>query len=420
MTNKFGGSGDTGALNLNDGTVEIFASTLGAAALTPSTALKTGPTGLLVSTDLDVTDVTGLQTDLDGKLNLSGGTLTGAVTAVDNLKYVTEVEMEHQDAHTTPGANSSFMYVKTDNKLYLKDSAGNEVEVGGGGAFLPLAGGSLTGDLSLEESSVLLETNGTQFVEVDHNSTGASLGKTQLQYDTLEMTSSDATGNVVGRVVMDDGGLTTDVSGATMTHEYTVANVPKAQINDDGLLVEDGSLGLEPRATAPTAFTATSVELYSNSASSNALTYQENSVQYPIAGVNLITTKTSVRFNGTVAQTLYSDSSMEFIWDASNYQLKFKPKTYTGSFVDATILLVPGNANNAAKDNSGDIQFYNNTQYYFSDDGSIDTTFNMTNYGARAWLAVGPESNLFDPVYRLDLVCGNNAHQTLTIEKQTV
>jgi hypothetical protein len=67
MTNKFLETGDTS--NLTDGSVNIFANSLSAFNLQPSKALKTGPTKIIYSTDLDIADVSGLQEALD---NASG------------------------------------------------------------------------------------------------------------------------------------------------------------------------------------------------------------------------------------------------------------------------------------------------------------------------------------------------------------
>ena len=419
MSNKFLSTNGTGDANLNDGTTPIFASTLGASSFTPSTALKTNASGLITSTDLDIADVTGLSSELDSKLNLSGGTLTGSVEVVDNLKYVTELEMEHQNAHTTPGSNSSFMYVKTDNKLYLKDSDGNEVEVGGGGDYLPLTGGTLTGDLVVDDS--ILTINGaTKYLELDDSTTRSIIRAYGSAY------IDDATSRSYSFNTSADG-VVHNFSNTAQEYDFQIFSDSKLVVTDTmtetttPLLVTDGTILLEPSASA-SATTGTSTEIFSDSGSNNNLTFVDNSIEYPIAGQQLITVKYSKRFAGNVAQTLYTDTNMEFLWDATNLQVQFKPLTYVSNYVDACILFVPGNANNTVKDNSGDVGFVNGSVYYFSDDGLIDTGFNMSQYGARQFLAVCPEGAITSesPCYRLDLVGGNSSNMNITIEKQSV
>ena len=198
------------------------------------------------------------------------------------------------------------------------------------------------------------------------------------------------------------------------------AKVAKAgdTMSGDLTLAATSTLTLAPR-TEPT---ATTVQLYSNSAVNDNLTLKDGALSYPIAGEQLITVKKSIRFSATVSQTLYTDDNMEFLWDATNLQVQFKPLTYLSNYVDACILFVPGNANNTVKDQSGDILFANNSTYYFSDDGLIDTSFNMTSYGARAFMSVCPEASVSSvgPCYRLDLMGGSTSYMNLTIEKQTV
>ena len=396
MANRFLNVNGSGGSNLNDGTTPIFASTLGASSLTASTALKTDANGLLTSTALDIADVTGLASSLILKNELS---------------------FNEDDTHDTPPANQVKLYVKTDGKVYTKNDAGTEEEVGGGGAFLPLTGGTLTG-------TTRVESTGASYFETEAVSGGASLGKAQLRANYLYFYSSDATSNVLGYISNLSTGLIYNHANASgLGHRFSVAGVNKAQIDVDGLLVQStGSLGLEPRATAPTNFTGTSTEIYANSADSDRLTYQSGGSQYPIAGQELITVKYSKRFSGNISQTLYTDTNIEFLWDAVNLQVQYKPLTYVGSYIDASILFVPGNANNTVKDKSDDYLFVQNSSYWFSGGGSADTAFNMGNYGARQFLSLCPETAITSesPCYRLDLMGGNTSNMNITIEKQSV
>lgn len=395
MANRFLNVNGSGGSNLNDGTTPIFASTLGASSLTASTALKTDANGLLTSTPLDIADVTGLASSLILKNELS---------------------FNEDDTHDTPPANQVKLYVKTDGKVYTKNDAGTEEEVGGGGAFLPLTGGTLTG-------TTKVESTGASYFETEAVSGGASLGKAQLRYNYVYFYSSDATSNVLGYISNLSTGLTYNHANASGSgHRFSVAGVNKAQIDVDGLLVQStGSLGLEPRATAPTNFTGTSTELYVDSATGDQLKFQSSTGtdQYKVAGSGLITVKEDYRFYANLTRTVYTDSDIEFIWDGVNKQMTFKPLTYSGSYVDASLLLVQGNGAGVISD-SGDIGFANNSTYHFSDDGSVDTGKNMLNYGARAFLAVCGEQSVLagDPCYRIDVMMGNNLAINITIEKQ--
>lgn len=89
MSTKFLGSTATG--NLTDGTVAIVGSTIGAANLIPSKALKTNSVGTLISTDLAISDTTGLQDALDAGINTwgRGGTLIVPITTGDTVGFDT-------------------------------------------------------------------------------------------------------------------------------------------------------------------------------------------------------------------------------------------------------------------------------------------------------------------------------------------
>jgi hypothetical protein len=393
MANRFLNVNGSGGSNLNDGTTPIFASTLGAASLTASTALKTDANGLLTSTPLDIADVTGLASDLVLKNELS---------------------FNEDDTHDTPPANQVKIYVKTDGKLYTKNDAGTEEEVGGGASFLPLTGGTLTG-------TTRVESTGASYFETESIFNGSSLGKAQLRYNYLYFYSSDGTGNQLGYISNQSFGFTYNHANATgYGHRFNVGGINKVQIDVDGLVIQStGSLGLEPRTTAPTNFTGTSTELYCDGTADDHLTYQVGTQQHKIAGDGLITVKEDYRFNSNLNTTVYTDDEIEFIWDATNKQMTFKPLTFPNSYVDANMLLVQGNAGGVLND-SGDISFTNNSTYHFSDDGSVDVANNMSNYGARCWYCVCAEASVAEtaPCYRIDVMIGNTSYINVTIEKQ--
>jgi hypothetical protein len=76
MADKFLNTGQ-GAVNLSNGTVNIIAAELGAVNLVPSKPIKTNATKQLVSENLDIADITNLQSELSTKLSTTGGTVTG-------------------------------------------------------------------------------------------------------------------------------------------------------------------------------------------------------------------------------------------------------------------------------------------------------------------------------------------------------
>ena len=111
MSDKFLGSGQ-GSINLSNGSATIYSATLGAASLAPSRALKTNSVKQLISSNLDISDVNNLSTELQEK---------------DELLFV------ENDVHTIPDPGKIKIYAKTDNNLYKLDDLGNETGFGGAG-----------------------------------------------------------------------------------------------------------------------------------------------------------------------------------------------------------------------------------------------------------------------------------------------
>ncbi len=113
MSDKFLGTGG-GSVNLGNGSVNIFASSLGAVNLDPSAPLKTNSVRQIVSEKLDIADVNNLQTELSLK---------------DELTFIED------DVHSTPATGRVKIYAKTDGNFYKKDDQGNEAGFGGGGGL---------------------------------------------------------------------------------------------------------------------------------------------------------------------------------------------------------------------------------------------------------------------------------------------
>jgi hypothetical protein len=109
MADKFLNTGQ-GAVNLSNGTVNIIAAELGAVNLIPSKTLKTNATKQIVSADLDISDVTNLQSELSTKTELNF--------------------VESDTARVTPAAGELKLYAKSDNHLYKLDDTGDEKQLG--------------------------------------------------------------------------------------------------------------------------------------------------------------------------------------------------------------------------------------------------------------------------------------------------
>src|SRR6056300_58992 len=113
MSNKFLGTGG-GSANLGNGSVNIYAASLGSVNLDPSAPLKTNSVRQIVSEKLDIADVNNLSNELSTK---------------DELTFIED------DIHSTPAGGSVKLYVKTDGNFYKKDDTGTESVLGGGGGI---------------------------------------------------------------------------------------------------------------------------------------------------------------------------------------------------------------------------------------------------------------------------------------------
>ena len=111
MSDKFLGTGGGGAVNISNGSTNIFGATIGAANLEPSRPIKTNSVSVLVSSNLDIADVNNLTTDLAQKHSLAfinGGGIS------------------------QPDAGTLGVYSKADNRLYYQSSTGTEYLMGSG------------------------------------------------------------------------------------------------------------------------------------------------------------------------------------------------------------------------------------------------------------------------------------------------
>ena len=109
MADKFLNTGQ-GAINLTNGTVQIIAAELGAVNLQASKPVKTNAVKQLVSGDLDISDITNLQSELIEKKELSF--------------------YEDDSARVNPPAGQLKLYAKTDKRLYKLNDEGDEKQIG--------------------------------------------------------------------------------------------------------------------------------------------------------------------------------------------------------------------------------------------------------------------------------------------------
>ena len=111
MSDKFLNTGGSGGVNISNGTTDVFAATISAANLDPSRPVKTNSTKTLVSSNLDISDVNNLQSELNRKIKLNF--INGGTPA-------------------NPPAGEVSLYSKTNDSLYYKTSGGIEKFIGSG------------------------------------------------------------------------------------------------------------------------------------------------------------------------------------------------------------------------------------------------------------------------------------------------
>jgi len=170
MSDKFLGSGQ-GSLNLTNGSASIYSATLGASSLSVSKPIKTNSTKQLVSSNLDITDINNLQTQLNEK---------------DELIFVED------DTHTTPDVGKVKLYAKTDGNFYKKNDAGTETLLAGGGGvstsnapvdnnsiviYDGTSGNSIRFDPGFTYDPVALKMSVSDIQTINHPSVNAELSK---------------------------------------------------------------------------------------------------------------------------------------------------------------------------------------------------------------------------------------------------
>lgn len=108
-------------------------------------------------------------------------------------------------------------------------------------------------------------------------------------------------------------------------------------------------------------------------------------------------------FEGSSTQILYASTYMDFRWDGSNKQFQYYPKYPTAAWHNAGIMVAKGGSIFISTD---DISASQNSWFYFTTNGALNTNFNFGNFATIAHMHVTPEVyNSSNPVYRL--VAGN-------------
>lgn len=121
----------------------------------------------------------------------------------------------------------------------------------------------------------------------------------------------------------------------------------------------------------------------------------------------------SGNFNGT-SQTIYTDEFVSFQWDATNRQMQYViPATAPslGSWVwhDSGVLLIQGAASTvtAQADDTSNLT----GTFYFTNNGTLNTAFNMAGFGAKAFYHLVKETRIANwPSYNLEVLNGNSGN----------
>jgi|11_taG_2_1085331.scaffolds.fasta_scaffold01524_9 hypothetical protein len=119
------------------------------------------------------------------------------------------------------------------------------------------------------------------------------------------------------------------------------------------------------------------------------------------------------RFDGSSSQYLVDNNPDVYIyWDGTNKQFRYYPRTDWG-WHDAGIVLHKGTSVSVS---TNDISGSYNDWYYFTN-GSLDTTFNIVNYGNFGTCHITQENNSGKPSYRIEFQCGKTGSITAIIYK---
>ncbi len=330
MSDKFLGSGQ-GSLNLANGSATIYSATLGASSLSVSKPVKTNSVKQLVSSNLDITDVNNLQTQLNEK---------------DELIFVED------DTHTTPDNGKVKLYAKTDGNFYKKNDAGTETLLAGSGGGISTSnapvdnnsiviydgtsGNSIRFDAGFTYDPVALKMSVSDIQTINYPSVNAELSKVRnIQYATQGPDITDFSGEIhVAKIksASHNTELEFEVSGAaTLTADDAIS------------LSANGTITLDPTPLFDTQINGDNVIVQSNNFTFNGAPVV---VDTDLTDLNNKTQNIDLAFTNT-GQTSFNSRIQTSTTNSFNNQLAFKD--LTNPRASTAVGFVIGNGNDGPK-----------------------------------------------------------------------
>lgn len=125
-------------------------------------------------------------------------------------------------------------------------------------------------------------------------------------------------------------------------------------------------------------------------------------------------------FDANISNVLYSDDFITLSWNSANKQPTYTipPSTPLGGWFwhEVSVSLIQGSSQNWIGESGAVIPFP--ITFYFNQGGTLDTSFNMANYGASGFYSVMKETYVAGfPRYTMHLMIGNTGHGSVIIFK---
>ena len=267
---------------------------------------------------------------------------------------------------------------------------------------LPIGSGSLQsayngGNTILTAPGFPIELTGVEGLNL--NSNPITTGK--LTFPNLQ--------ELVSRQYVDDAIASISPSSTTLQDAYD---------NGNGQIALSISKPLEITGTE-------GINVNANSVLTTKLTFTDAqelvSRQYVDDAINSVSSPfTYFRGNGNVTQTVYEDTFVRLIWDSLNSQPKWLRKSAVNlNWIDAGIQLTHEPLVQEFITSTDDISTAINTEFYFTESGSLNSNFNMSDYGnlATTWITPEFEDSTF-PAYLSRWVLGSQTGcLTVSIER---
>ena len=262
MGDKFLSTSGSGNADLTNGTANIFAAILGADNLEPSKAIKTNSVRQLISTNLDISDVNDLQTELDNNIsNPFVGTLSATNFDTSTLGAGGKITTSRiGDDTDTSGINLT----PTNVDIIATNATINGTDIGdfksdgtvNMSGSLNMGANSVTNvnlvdgvDVSLLSTTVGTNTTniGTNTINIGTNDTDiTNLQNDKLNIDgTLSMSGSLNMGsNSVTNVNLVDGVDVSLLSTSVGTNTTDITNLQNDKLSKDGSIPMTNNLDL--------------------------------------------------------------------------------------------------------------------------------------------------------------------------------